>query len=77
MKDGLGNDYTADADVNLSLDVLNVVDLLAECLRLTGLEIFALGYALFAHARPVRLAEPAGAAGLLGLGVDAFHRVMR
>jgi hypothetical protein len=70
VKDGLGNDYTADADVDLSLDVLNVVYLLAECLRLSGLEIFAIEQAHFAHALSVRLAEPAGATGLLGLSVD-------
>ena len=77
MKDGLGNDYTANADVDLSLDVLNVVYLLAECLRLSGLEIFALGYAIFARAVIDRLAEAAGSTALLGLGVDAFHRLMR
>lgn len=71
-------DYdAAHSDEDLSLDVLHVVDLLAEGLRLAGLEVFSLEQALFAHALTVRLAESAGSTGLLGLGVDAFHRLMR
>ena len=65
------------SDVDFLHDGLHMVYLLSEGARLARLEILALHLALCAHGLPVRLAEPAGAAGLLGLGVDAFHRVMR
>ena len=77
MKNGLGSHDPAHSDEDFALDVLHVVDLLAEGLRLTGLEVFSLEQAHFAHALSMRLAEPADATGLLGLGVDAFHRLMR
>ena len=77
MRDELDRHHPADTDVALLDDALYVVDLLAEGLQLARLEVFALEQSLFAHAIIVRLAESAGAAGLLGLGVDAFHRLMR
>ena len=77
MRDELDRHRPAGTDVVLLDDALYVVNLLAEGLRLAGLEVFALEQSHFAHAIIVRFAESAGTAGLLGLGVDAFHRLMR
>lgn len=75
VKDVLGDDDAAGADKDFVLDVLHVMDHLAERARARGLHVDALRLAGGALRLRVALSKPAATVGLLGLGVDLFHNI--